>query len=318
MKLSLDSLARHLARDLSPVYLVSGDEPLLAAEAVDAVRARARAIGFTEREVHVLDRSTDWDALRAATGTLSLFAARRIIELKLQGKPGVAGGRALAQMIGSAGGDTLLIIVSARLDRDAQNAEWVRAAEARGVWVSVWPVARERMPAWLEARCRQLKVAADAQALELLAERTEGNLLAAQQELEKLKLLYAGERLSVERVLAGTADSARFNVGELSNALMAGQLSRALRILDGLEEEGVELPLVLWAVIKAMHDHWSRETAAAGPTGAAVRTRAARLAARAVRADAMAKGRLAGNAWQELALLACDLCARPVLPLAAA
>jgi DNA polymerase III subunit delta len=318
LKLSSDSLARQLAQQLSPVYLISGDEPLLAGEAVDDVRARARALGFTEREVHVLDRGTDWDAIRAAASNLSLFAARRIIELKLQSKPGVAGGRALEQMIQSAGADTVLIIVTGRLDRDAQSAGWVRAVEARGVWVPVWPVARERLPGWLRARCRQLALQADPEALELLAERTQGNLLAARQELEKLKLLFPGERLDIERVLAGTADSARFDVGELAEALIAGQLGRALRILDGLEQEGVELPLVLWAVTKAMRERWSRHSTPTGAGGREARRRAARLAERATRADAMAKGRLAGNAWHELALLACELCGRSALPLVAA
>ncbi len=295
-----------------PVYLVSGDEPLLAGEAADAVRARARAAGFTEREVHVLDRGSDWEAVRAAAGTLSLFASRRIIELKLPGgKPGVAGGRVLASVIQSIGDDVLLLIVTGRLDRDAQGAEWVRAAESRGAWLAVWPVPAERMLAWLEARCRRLGLTADAGALELLADRTQGNLLAAQQELEKLRLLAGRERVTAERVLASTADSARFNVGELSEALIQGELSRALRVLDGLKSEGVELPLVLWAAIKAMRELWARHT------GAAAQVPFRRFVGRAVRADAMAKGRLRGDAWDELSLLACDLCGRAALPLPA-
>ncbi|MGB6452225.1 MAG: DNA polymerase III subunit delta [Steroidobacteraceae bacterium] len=334
MKLSSDSLARHLERQLLPVYLISGDEPLLAGEAADAVRARARALGFTEREVHLLDRSADWDAVRAAAGTLSLFATRRIIELKLpSGKPGAAGGRALEGIIQSIGADTLLLIVTGRLDRDAQGADWVRAAEARGAWLAVWPIAGERMVPWLEARCRRLDLAADAEALELLADRTQGNLLAAQQELEKLKLLSGRERVTVERVLAGAADSARFSIGELTEALVAGQLGRALRVLEGLKSESIELPLVLWAAIKAMRDLWACHTGsgdqvARGPPGrptvstAEVRRRTSqlsfrRLAQRAARADAMAKGRLAGDAWDELSLLACDLCGRAALPFAA-
>ncbi len=306
MKLSLDSLARHLERQLLPVYLVSGDEPLLAGEAADAVRARARALGYAEREVHFLDRGADWEAVRAAVGTLSLFAARRLIELRLpSGKPGVAGGRALEGIIRSAGDDTLLLILTGRLDRDAQGADWVRAAEARGGWLAVWPIPAERMLAWLEARCRRLGLTADAEALELLADRTQGNLLAAQQELEKLRLLAEGGRVTAERVLAGTADSARFNVGELSEALVAGQLIRALRVLEGLKSESVELPLVLWAAIKALRELWSR----------AARLPFRRLVERALRADGMAKGRLAGDAWDELSLLACDLCGRTALPL---
>ena len=331
MKLPLDSLARRLEQGLLPVYLISGDEPLLAGEAADAVRARARAEGFSEREVLVLDRGADWEAVRAAVGTLSLFAARRIIELKLPtGKAGVSGGRALASAIESAGGDTLLLILTGRLDRDAQSAEWVRAAEARGAWISVWPIASGAMVPWLEARCRKLELAVDPQALEALAEQTQGNLLAAQQELEKLKLLAGGNRVTLERMLAVITDSARFSVSELTESLVAGQLTRALRVLGGLEAEGVELPLVLWAVTRATRELWACRTGtggapARGPAARAasspqVRRRAAglafdRIALRAVRADAMAKGRLTGDAWGELALLGCELCGRSALPL---
>lgn len=318
MKLSPDSLPRHLERQLLPVYLVSGDEPLLATEAADALRARARALGFTEREVHVLDRGTDWDAVRASAGTLSLFAARRILELRLPtGKPGVTGGRVLASLAASADADTLILILTGRLDRDAQNAEWVRAVDTRGGWVQVWPIAADRMVPWLEARCRELGLAADSGALEMLAARTEGNLLAARQELEKLKLL-ACERVTTERVLGAARDSARFDVNELTEALASRELERALRVLDGLRAEDVELPLVLWAVARAVRARWSRELESGLPPA---RARAIRRAyrgfiARAARADAMAKGRCPGDAWDEIALLACDFAGHPVLPLA--
>lgn len=367
MKLAPDSLPRHLERQLLPVYLVSGDEPLLAAEAADAIRARARALGFTERQVHSLDRGADWDAVRAAAGTLSLFAARRVIELKLPtGKPGVTGGRVLAALAESAAADTLILILTGRLDREAQSAEWIRSVEARGAWVQVSPIGADRMVAWLEARCRQLGIAADRDALEILAERTEGNLLAARQELEKLKLLIgdaeeqvaggkplvpghepqptdreprsadrepqpadcprqpadreplAGSagRITAEQVLASAGDSARFSVGELSDALTAGELSRALRVLDGLHAEGAELPLVLWAVTRALRVRWSRQLEAGLPPARehAIRRTFRRLVARAVRADGMAKGRRPGNAWDEIALLACELSGRAALP----
>ncbi|MGH8149133.1 MAG: DNA polymerase III subunit delta [Steroidobacteraceae bacterium] len=329
MKLSLDSLARRLEQPLLPVYLISGDEPLLTGEAADSVRARARELGFSEREVHVLDRSADWEAVRAAAGTLSLFGSRRIIELKLPtGKAGVTGGRVLSAAIESAGGDVLLLILTGRLDRDAQNAEWVRAAEARGAWITVWPVARGAMVPWLEARCRRLGLTLDREALEALAEHTEGNLLAAQQELEKLVLLAGSGRITAEQLLAGISQSARFSVAELSDALVAGDLPRALRVLSGLETEGVELPLVLWALTRAIHDLWACHTGSDSAPArgwprratpdAETRRRAARLpfdriVARAVRADRMAKGRLSGDAWGELSLLAAELCGRPAL-----
>lgn len=303
-----------------PVYLVSGDEPLLATEAADAIRARARALGFTEREVHTLDRGTDWDAVRAAAGTLSLFAERRVIELRLPtGKPGVTGGRVLASLAESAGADALILILTGRLDRESQTAEWVRAVESRGAWVQVWPIPPERMVSWLEARCRALGLAADPRALELLAARTEGNLLAAHQELEKLKLLDC-DRVTPERVLSGASDSARFSVSELSEALTAGELGRALRVLDGLRAEDAELPLVLWAVSRALRARWSSEleSGAVSARAQAVRAKYRGLVARAVRADAMAKGRQSGDAWDEIALIACDLAGRAVLPAPAA
>ena len=310
MKLNPDSLPRHLAQQLLPVYLISGDEPLLAAEAADAVRARARARGFTEREVLFLDRGADWDAVRASVGSLSLFAERRIIELRLpSGKPGVSGGRALVSTIEALAGDVLLLILTGRLDRDAQSAEWVRAADARGALVPVWPIAPERMVGWLEARCRRFGLQLEPQALKLLADRTEGNLLAAHQELEKLKLLDTGAPVSEAQVLASSSASARFDVSGLTQALLAADCARALSILDGLRAEGVELPLVLWAVLRALREI----TGTGGRTGR--RPSAQALLARAARADAMAKGRSWGNAWDEVALLATELCGRPALPL---
>jgi DNA polymerase-3 subunit delta len=320
LKLSPDSLQRHLERQLLPVYLVSGDEPLLATEAADAIRGRARALGFTEREVHVLDRGTDWDAVRATAGTLSLFAARRIVELRLPtGKPGVTGGRVLASLAESAGADTLILIITGRLDRESQSAEWIRAVDSRGGWVQIWPIAADRMVSWLQARCRELGLAAEPGALEMLAARTEGNLLAARQELEKLKLL-ACERLTAEGVLAAAGDSARFSVGELSEALTAGEAARALRVLTGLRAEGVELPLVLWAVARAVRTRWSRELESGLPhaRARAIHSLYRRLIERAERADGMAKGRRPGDAWDEIALLACDLAGRAVLPLPSA
>ncbi|HUN24671.1 MAG TPA: DNA polymerase III subunit delta [Steroidobacteraceae bacterium] len=320
MKLNADSLPRHLEGQLLPVYLVSGDEPLIAGEAADAVRACARERGFTEREVLHMDRGADWDAARAAVGTLSLFAARRLIEVRLPtGKPGVGGGRALTAIAAGLTPDTLLLILTGRLDREAQGAEWVRAVEARGAWVAVWPIAAERMVPWLEGRCRRLGLVADRDALEVLADRTQGNLLAAQQELEKLKLLHGSERITAARILAGSSDSARFNVGELTEALVAGNPGRALRILAGLRAEGGEPPLVLWATVRAMHELWTRAAGSeAGSRGRGSRPSFARLTARAVRVDALAKGRTRGDPWDELALLACELCGKAPLPMSAA
>jgi DNA polymerase-3 subunit delta len=325
LKLTSESLATHLEERLLPAYLISGDEPLLAGEAADAVRARARSAGFTEREVYFIERAADWDTLRGSAASLSLFGARRIIEVRLaSARPGVAGNNALAALLKTPDPDTLLLILAPRLDRDAQGAEWVRALEKHGGWVPVWPVDAERLPGWLRTRARRMQLEADPEALELLALRTEGNLLAAHQELSKLTLLAAAGKVTAQTVLASVADSARFDVFQLGEAVLAGQTARALRILAGLRAEGTEATLALWALVKAMRDLWGSSGGAARAPGwqrqAAALNEGARraprmpygaLAARAARADRILKGRLPGDAWDELALLAVELAREP-------
>src|SRR5580704_4787296 len=314
LKLTSDSLAPHLAQQLRPAYLVSGDEPLLAAEAADAVRARARAAGFSERDVHFIERAADWEDVRGSTANLSLFGARRLVEIRLaSGKPGVAGNAALVALLERADPDTLFLILAPRLDRDAQGAQWVSAVDAKGAWVQIWPVDAARLAGWLKARAGRLGLNMNEEALELLAERTEGNLLAAHQELAKLALLAAGSPVSAEAVLAG-------------------ETPRALRMLAGLRAEGTEPTLALWALTKAVRDIWNSQAggAARAPSWqrqaaalAQAQRRAPRLSfsglvRRAARADRMIKGRLGGNAWDEMALLAADLCAQPTFPLPSA
>lgn len=333
MKLTSDSLATQLAQKLLPAYLVSGDEPLLAGEAADAIRERSRAAGFTEREVHFIERAGDWEDVRASAANLSLFGARRVVEIRLaSGKPGVAGNAALLSLLGARDPDTLFLILAPRLDRDAQGADWVRAVEAHGAWVQVWPVDATRLAGWLKGRARRLGLEVDEEALELLAARTEGNLLAAHQELTKLALLARDSRVGAAAVLASVADSARFDVFQLGEAVLAGETTRALRMLAGLRAEGTEPTLALWALTKAVRDTWNahcgggarapawqRQAAAlASAQRRAPRLSFGALAVRAARADRMIKGRLGGNAWDEMALLAAELCAQPTLRLPAA
>ena len=323
MKLTPDSLANHLRERLLPVYLISGDEPLQSGEAADAVRAAARAAGFSEREVHVAERAADWEEVRGSARSLSLFGARRLFEIRMSGRPGNAGNGALVELLEAGDRDTLFVILTPRLDREAQGADWVRAVEAHGAWVPVWPVDASRLVGWLRGRARQLGLEASDAALELLAERTEGNLLAAHQELTKLVLLAGGAPVTPETVLASVADSARFDVFQLSEAVLSGAAARALRVLAGLRAEGTEPTLVLWALTKALHDAWGALSGAGGgaPRGwqrqsAALeqaRRRAPHMAftdltARAARADRVIKGRVTGSAWDELTLLTRALC----------
>ena len=327
MKLTPDSLAGHLGQSLLRAYLISGDEPLLTGEAADAVRAAARSKGFTERSAHFLERGSDWDDVRASAGNMSLFGSRRLVEIRMPtGKPGVAGSAALVALLQLNDPDTVYLILTPRLDRDTQGSAWVKAVEDSGAWVQVWPIETERLVPWLKARARRLGLKVADEGIELLAERTEGNLLAAHQELEKLRLIAPQGEIPADAILASVADSARFDVFQLGESVLAGDTERALRMLAGLRAEGVEATLVLWALTKAVRDLWACATAVPGSRPkvwgrqAAALERGARrapllaystLTARAGRVDRMIKGRMFGDPWDEMALLTADLCGKP-------
>ena len=315
MKLSLDELPAQLAQRLLPAYLISGDEPLRVGEASDLIRARARAAGYEEREVFFIERAgAVWDEVQQSAQSLSLFANRRVIEIRMPtGKPGVNGAAALLLVMAAAGDELLLLVITGKLERETQGAEWVRALQARGAWLPIWPIARAQLPQWLQARFRAAGLRADEEALELLAERSEGNLLAAQQEIEKLALLLPpGAAVSATEVAASSADSARFDVFQLGEAVRAMEPGRSLRILAGLQAEGAEALLVLWGLLRIMHGLQASGFSPAGRTGP--RPSFARLAARAARVDRVAKGLERGDAWDELALLAVELCGLRPLP----
>jgi len=325
LKLTSDSLATHLAQRLLPAYLISGDEPLLSGEAADAIRARARAAGFSEREVHFIERAADWDEVRASAGNLSLFGSRRVVEIRLaSARPGAAGNAALVALLEARDPDMLLLVLAPRLDREAQAAEWVRVIESQGAWLAVWPVDPAKLVDWLRGRCRKLGLEATPEALDLLAVRTEGNLLAAHQELSKLLWLAPGGKVDADAVLTSVADSARYDVFQLGEAVLAGETARALRILAGLRAEGTEATLVLWALTRALRDLWNARAGGSAPPAWQRRSAAlarameraprlsfAALALRSARADRIVKGRLIGDAWDEMALLVAELCAQP-------
>jgi DNA polymerase-3 subunit delta len=227
--------------------------------------------------------------------------------------------------------DLLLLVMAPRLDREAQGADWVRAIETHGAWLAVWPVDAGRLVDWLRGRSRKLGLEANAEALELLASRIEGNLLAAHQELSKLTWLARDGAVTVDTVLASVADSARFDVFQLGEAVLLGETTRALRMLAGLRAEGTEATLALWALTRALRDLWTAHTGGAAPPAWQRRTAALgkalerapwlsfpALAQRAVRADRMIKGRLIGDAWDEMALLVTELCGQPLRGLTAA
>jgi DNA polymerase-3 subunit delta len=250
MQLRADALPGHLARGkLAPVYVVSGDEPLLAIEAQDAIRAAARAAGYSERDVLTVDARWDWSQLSGAAQGLSLFAQRKILEIRLaSGKPGKDGGEALKAHVASASGDVLTLVALPKLDRAVRESAWASALDAAGVWVDVPKVERTELPAWIGQRLKRQNQSAAREALEFIADRVEGNLLAAHQEIGKLGLLYPAGELTLAQVTDSVLDVARFDVWALPQAMLAGDRARLLRMLEGLRAEGEALPLVLWAV----------------------------------------------------------------------
>ena len=244
-----DQLEAQLSRTLAPLYVVHGDEPLLAMEAADAIRAKARADGCSEREVHLVERSYDWGRLAAAAASLSLFATRRLIELRIpSGKPGTEGGAAIAAYCAALPPDIVTLVTLPRLDRAGQNSAWFGALSGAGVVVNVFPVERRTLPLWIGARLARQKQRAAEDALAFVADCVEGTLLAAHQEIQKLGLLYPPGELSFEQVRDAVLDVARFEISQLSEAMLAGDRGRLARVLDGLAGEGEAPPRVLWVM----------------------------------------------------------------------
>jgi DNA polymerase III subunit delta len=337
LKTTPEKLAGTLKNGPASVYLLSGDEPLTQGEAADAIRAAARAAGFTEREVFFIDRANagPWDDIFAAAQALSLFASRRLLEIRIPGsKPGTDGSKALQELVGLAGPDLTLMVITGELDWTAQKSSWVQALDAAGVWVDAQPVTVARFPAWLQSRAAAEKLTLDDAAVDALCQQTEGNLLAAVQELRKLSL--AGySHVSAAEVLASSAQSSRFDVNQLGEAVLVGDAARALRVLAGLRAEGVEPTLILWAIWQELRTVWltlvpgaqastiwsrNRNHVAQAVTRLRPQGRAffARLNERAAAADRIVKGRQQGNVWDALALLVAEFAAgRAVLQEAA-
>ena len=256
MRLTADQLPAALAKNLAAVYLVSGDEPLLVGEAADSIRAAARAAGYADRSMFFIDRSFSWDELRNSSQSLSLFAERRLFELRMpSGKPD-KGAQQLAELAERPPPDVVSLVITDKLDKKAGESPWVRAVEKHGVWVPIWPVQTAALPGWLRARAKLLKVEIEPAAAQLIVDRVEGNLLAAKQELEKLSLLADGKPISAGLVLRSVGDSARYDVFQLAEAASAGDAARALRVLLGLKSEGIEPTLILWALLRELRGLW--------------------------------------------------------------
>ncbi len=249
MQLRLDALDGHLRKSLAPLYVITSDEHLLALEAADLIRRAARAHGYSERDVLTVERSFKWGELLAANQARSLFGDKKLIELRIPtGKPGKDGGAALQNYAKDLNPDNVTIITLPKLDWATQKAAWVSALQQASVYVDIAPVERALLPNWIGARLAAQGQLADRPSLDFIADRVEGNLLAAHQEILKLGLLHEPGKLSYEQVQDAVLNVARYDVFKLSEAMLAGDPARLVRMLEGLRGEGEALPLVLWAI----------------------------------------------------------------------
>ena len=249
MQLKGEQLTAHLERELRPVYVVYGDEPLLVIEAADAIRAAARRSGFDERNVLTAISGFNWVELHHAAGNLSLFGGRTLIDLRIPtGKPGRDGSAAIQDYCARPSPDSLLLVTLPGLDWTEEKAAWLKSLTEAGAAVKLIPPSLLELPAWIASRLRRQKQSAEPDGLRFIAERVEGNLLAAHQEILKLGLLYPPGELSLKQVQEAVLNVARYDLDGLREALLAGDAGRLTRTLDGLQQEGEAPPLVLWAM----------------------------------------------------------------------
>ncbi len=322
---------------LASIYLVSGDEPLLVNEVVDALRAAAIAGGCEERESHAVERSFSWGNVTASLRNLSLFSTGKLVEIRLPTTtPGNEGSEAMRELARRDPDGNTVVIITPALKGKAANSAWVTALASSGVWVETRPPSLPDLPQWIAQRCRRAGLTCDAEGLDLLAARVEGNLLAAQQEIDKLALVHPpGTALDVDLIRAAVADGARFDVFQLGDAALAGDVERAVRVLGGLRDEGTAAALVLWSLVRealVLVDAGIRASRDGSPAKAvqaagvwqsradlyirALRNHKPgalrRLLRMAGRADQIVKGARPGEPWNALLELTLALAGRPL------
>lgn len=334
MQVSLDQLSSFLDKPLPPIFFVHGEDPLLLNEAVDQVRAAAKQQDYLTRDILDVDGSFDWASLSAEASNMSLFSERRILELRIpSGKPGRAGGDALRAYAEHPAPDTLLLIVAGKLDSKAKNTRWMKALNAVGAVTAIWSLQGDQLLVWLRQRMLQRGLKPSENVVRILAEQGEGNLLACNQEIEKLLLLYGPVELNIDDVIASISDSARFNVFDLVDYALAGDASRCVRVVSGLKAEGVAAPVVLWALAREIrvlldavvgnnleramkaHNLWCPPKHKQLLAQAVSRHSAEvwrDMLSHCARIDQVIKGRLRGREWDELVQLCLSLSTRPV------
>ena len=248
MRLKVEQLPNALQKGLSPVYFLTGDEPLQLGELADAIRKSARDQSYGNREILAVDKNFNWNELAFVSDSLSIFAEKRIIELRIpSGAPGVEGAKALLAYCNRLPDETILLIVAGKIANSSIKSRWFEALDKTGVIIQVWPLEGADFIKWIQQRLQKRGLQSDAQGVQLLASRVEGNLLAAAQEIEKLYVLYGDSFVSATQIYDVVVDSSRYDVFKLMDTVLAADLSKTIKILSGLKAEGTVATIVLWA-----------------------------------------------------------------------
>ncbi len=252
MPLKAEQLQGALERGIAPIYLISGDEPLLSLECCDLIRSKALAAGYADRQVFDAE-SLNWDNIVNETQAMSLFSERRILEIRVKnGKVGTEGSKVITQICANPPEDMVILIDGGKIESKQLKAKWVTSIGKAGVHVHIWPIKPKELPYWLSARLSQAGIKANRQAIGILAERVEGNLLAAKQEIEKLQLLLDSDEVDAQSMSAAVADSARYDVFTLLDRILSGDADEVTRTLKGLREEGNDTLSILWAICREL------------------------------------------------------------------
>jgi DNA polymerase-3 subunit delta len=338
MKINASDLDSALARQLQAIYFVSGDEPLQQNEVCDAIRAAARKQNYTERHVLHVDKGFDWEQFVALSNSMSLFADRQLIELRMPGgKPGEKGAKVLQDYAASPSPDCVVLIISGKIDKQAQKSKWFSQIEKNALFIQIWPVEANQLGGWIQRRARAKGMTLTPAAVQIMVERVEGNLLAASQELDKLYLLFGDTKIDDTAVIDAVSDSARYDLFGLVDACLNGDAKRVARMLQGLRGEGVEPVLMIWALSREIRSLIPMavsvaagkrpEQVVAHPSvwakrkplvATALKRHSARslqqMLQHAAKIDRTIKGLSGGNVWDELLQLALSLAGVKLFP----
>lgn len=326
MDLNIQQLNDHLNRALSPVYLVSGDEPLQIEESLSLIRAKAREQGYVERQVLFVERSFDWSQVTEQSGNMSLFGDKKILELKIpSGKPGTAGAKALQEYCQQLPDDVLLIIQSGKIEKAALRSKWVQAVSAAGVFMRIWPLTGMELVRWVQTRLKAEQLSNDRQTAEYIASRVEGNMLAAAQEIEKMALLALADD-NTSDAKPWVSNQTNYNVFDLVDTILAGQRNKVIKILAQLQKQSFAPNLVLWGLAEliraVIYSATQNRSQAKGVQNAFYYTKRNQLGAHASKfnreqlytllmkcgqVDRIIKGRATGDVWQSFADVALKL-----------